>query len=667
MALIKNPLKVWHTTQRFLDSGYFDPQWYSQKYGIPASLAVWHWITFGLRKGYDPSEKFSTSAYLQAYPDVKISGSNPLRHFLTDGQHEGRSPKPALTLNYSKWIEKHGVLADEERQDLLEQLEDSQTLPTFSIVVPVYNPRKQDLYACLQSVVEQSYPHWELCIVDDASTRSDVRALLEQFQQNEKHIHLKCLTLNQGICGATNEAIAMAQGDYLLFLDHDDVLAPDALLWFAEALQHHPGAILLYSDEDQISSEGQRYHPFFKPDWSPERLRRQNYINHATVCKRETALRHQGIREGFEGSQDYDFLLRVTETLRPDQIVHIPRICYSWRISQGIQNSFSQRRQFQCKENACRAVQEQLQRLHVSGTARIQHPDYLRVRYHLLEPPLVSLIIPTRDHLDLLSPCLEGLLQCTNYSPFEVIVVDNGSVEPETLSYLETVPSKHPEVRVIRDDGPFNFSRLNNKAVQQSKGSVLGLLNNDLQFIHNDWLEELVSLAVQPEIGAVGPKLLYPNDTIQHIGLVLGVGRLGVAGHSYRFQPANYYGRVGASNLIAHEVIGVTGACLMVKKPAWEEVGGLDENNLAVAFNDVDFCLKLHEAGYRNIVTPHSVAYHLESASRGPEVGERALLFAQEVEYMKQRWKHLLQCDPYYNVNLSLINEQHEISEAPRQ
>jgi len=658
------PMHVLKVVEQFLQSGYVDPRWYSQQYKIPSSLAVWHWITLGVRKRYDPSEKFSTSAYLQAYSDVRISGANPLRHFLKEGQQEGRSPKPSPTWDYSEWILEYGALKQTEREQLLYKLKQSEVQPRFSIIVPVYNPRKRDLKECLQSVIQQSYPNWELCIVDDASKEIGVRAQIKEFETNKLNIQFKVHKENQGICKTTNDAIAMATGDYIVFLDHDDVLTTDALLWFAEALYEHPNAILLYSDEDQISSKGERFNPFFKPDWSPERLRRQNYINHATVCKRKTVLFHQGVRENFEGSQDHDFLLRVTETLRAEQIVHIPRVCYSWRIQQNSQSSFSQQRQRECQEKAANAVQEHLQRMGLEGTVQIEYPGFLKVYYSLEEQPLVSLIIPTRDRLDLLKDCVDGVINNTTYQPIEVIIIDNGSVENATLQYLQKLKDEHENFLVIRDEGPFNFSRLNNKAVKLARGDVIGLLNNDLKFVEDSWLEELVMLAAQPGVGAVGPKLLYEDSRIQHVGLVLGVG--GVAGHSYRKRPADYLGGIGSPNSVVHEVIGVTGACMIVKKATWDQVRGLDEKNLAIAFNDVDFCLKLHEAGYRNLISPRTKVYHLESASRGPEIGVRKKAFAEELQFMKTKWKHILQADPFYNINLSIVNEQHEISDSPR-
>ena len=424
---------------------------------------------------------------------------------------------------------------------------------------------------------------------------------------------------------------------------------------------------MIYSDEDKIDDAGRRFDPYFKPDFDHDLLLAQNFVSHLGAYRRDLLLRLGGMREGFEGSQDHDLVLRAAAAIAPAQIRHIPHVLYHWR--QGSTTAtFSEAALEDCIRASERAVAEHLAVTGVTATVvrAPLAPIYLHVHRPLPQPtPLVSIIIPVRDRSDLLRACLTGLLNRTNYDNMEIIVVDNGSESPETLQYFLEV-SADPRVRILPCPGPFNFSRLNNRAAEVAHGSIFVLLNNDIEVIKSDWLRELVCLAVRPGIGAVGAKLLYANDTIQHAGVVIGAGLPDrVAGHIYIGASRRDPGAFGALAVVRSSS-AVTAACLAVSRAAYCAVSGLDED-LAVAFNDIDFCLRLRKAGYRNLWTPAVELIHLESASRGSDQdGDKAARFAQEVTTMRLRWKRDLDEDPYWNPNLSLADLHRRLAFPPR-
>jgi GT2 family glycosyltransferase len=423
---------------------------------------------------------------------------------------------------------------------------------------------------------------------------------------------------------------------------------------------------LIYSDEDKLSEDGHYYDPYFKPDWNPDLFLSQNYLNHFSVYRKAAVLAVGGFREGFEGSQDYDLALRVTGRATADQIRHIPRILYHWRAIATSTASCGTAKPYTV-EAARRALAEHLVRTGHPDAVALPAPGCIgmwRIRYGLPEtPPRVSIIIPTRNGYALLHTCVESLLNLTSYPDYELLIVDNGSDDPETLDYLASLEQRE-NIRVIRDDRPFNYAALNNLAARQASGTVLALLNNDTEVIQGDWLREMVSHALRPEIGAVGARLWYPDDRLQHGGCILGVG--GVANHAFLGLPRSQVGYFGRSALIQN-YSAVTAACLVIRKEVYDAVQGLDETHLAVAFNDVDFCLRVREAGYRNLWTPYAELYHHESASRGQDMtGEKRARFVREVEYMMQRWGDILEHDPAYNPNLSLEDAQFRIARHPR-
>jgi GT2 family glycosyltransferase len=539
--------------------------------------------------------------------------------------------------------------------------------PLISVLMPVYNPDPGHLAAAIDSVLGQIYPHWELCIADDASTDPAVQRLLASYAGRDPRIRLVTRPVNGHISVASNSALELVTGDFTALLDHDDLLPVHALYRVAAELELHGQTDLIYSDEDKIDGDGRRHEPHFKSDWNPELFLGQNMISHLGVYRTELMRRAGGFRLGFEGSQDWDLALRVAELSHPARIRHIPHILYHWRVYRA-SGSFSTDHGAKAAEAGRRAVAEHLERIGqgaaVGTTVVPGIAGYNRVRRALPDPaPRVSLIVPTRDRVELLRNCIDGLLNRTDYPDLEILIIDNASVEPETLAFFDSL-STEPRVRILRQDGPFNFSALNNYAVTQATGSLIGFINNDIEVIEPGWLSEMVSHAVRPGVGAVGAKLLYADGKIQHAGVILGV--LGVAGHTHKGFNRHDYGYFSRLQL-CQNLSCVTAACMVMPKALFERIGGFDARNLAIAFNDVDLCIRIRQEGYQVIWTPYAELYHLESASRGSDLTpENRDRFAAEVQYMRERWGDVLRSDPYYNPNLSLEATDFSLAGTPR-
>lgn len=555
--------------------------------------------------------------------------------------------------NYLQWLSRQDCLS---KKDAIDQMCQWSQKPLISILVPVFNPDPSYLKKCLDSVLGQFYVLWQLCIADDASTDSAVKKILNEYALNDSRISVVHRQRNGHICAASNSALTLANGEFLALLDHDDCLTPDALFQVVKALQFYPDAGLLYSDEDKLNELEERFEPHFKPNWNPELLLAQNYISHLSVFRTELVREVGGFRVGFEGSQDHDLVLRVCRRLQAKQIVHIPRVLYHWRASAGSTALSSNQKSYSSKAGLA-AVQDHFQSIESQAKVYEGHlSNTYRITWPLPSPmPMVSLLVPTRDKLHLLQPCVDAILKLTIYSNFELLILDNQSSCSQTLAYMKQVAERDHRVRVLRWDSLFNYSAINNFGVANAHGSIIGLINNDVEPINADWLEQMVRQVCRTEIGCVGAKLYYPNDTIQHAGVVLGIG--GVAGHGHKYfsrNAAGYFSRLQ----LAHNVSAVTGACLVVRKNVYEELGGLDEENLKVSFNDVDFCLKVREAGYRNLFTPYAELYHHESMSRGPnDTSSKRALANAEAAFMRKKWGNLLDTDPYYNPNLTLVHE----------
>jgi GT2 family glycosyltransferase len=533
-------------------------------------------------------------------------------------------------------------------------------MPLISFVMPTWNGDTRLLNQAIDSVRAQSYERWELLVTDDAS-ESDALPLLRHRHSGDPRIKWLKAGARLGIALNTNRGIDAAQGDYIAFLDHDDELSPDAAFHIALSLQQRRYG-LLYSDEDRIeeNESGRCVHhtPFFKPGFDPDLLLAHNYICHLAVLRRDVIAAVGGLRAGFEGAQDHDLLLRATAHLAPDDILHLPRVLYHWRVTQG---SFSRAPAAAetIQGNIVAAVEQQLRRL--NRAARVEaHSDPLgsprpfatRVCWRLpAVAPLVSIIIATRDRLDLLRPCVTSVLDSLAVYPgaCEILLVDNDSSEPETPAYFDSL-STVPQVRVLRFRGPFNWSGINNAAAREALGEVLIFLNNDTVVLTRDWLSELVANALRDDVGAVGARLLYSDGTIQHAGVVLGVE--GVAGHECVGETPSAGGYFGRSHLL-RSAAAVTGACLATRRILFQELdGGFDDLNLKVAFNDVDYCMRVRASGRRVVYNPFAVLYHLESKSRGREQTEaQQARHRREAAFFRERWSGHEVLDPYYNLH----------------
>ncbi|GAB4356798.1 MAG: hypothetical protein Kow0060_09750 [Methylohalobius crimeensis] len=565
--------------------------------------------------------------------------------------------------DYQAWFNRYGRLSETDREHIREHLKHLGHRPRISVLMPVYNPEEKWLRAAIDSVLAQLYPDWELCIADDASTAPHVRKVLEESRNRDSRIKVIYRGENGHIVAASNSALALASGEFVALMDHDDELAEHALYMVAVTANRHPDVGLIYSDEDKIDEQGRHFDPYFKPDWNPLLLFGQNYFNHLTAYRMDLMRRAGGFRLGLEGSQDWDLALRVSDLIQPKQIRHVPYVLYHWRAVSGSTARAPEEKDYASRA-AIQAVSEHVERCGRKAKLEILPGGHCRIRFLLQDkPPAVSLIIPTRDGYNLLHQCVETLVQKTDYPDYEVIIVDNRSQDAQTLAYLEKLACR-PQFTVLHYDAPFNFSAINNFAARHAQGEVLGFLNNDLEVLTPDWLYEMVSHAINPETGAVGAMLYYPDNHIQHAGVILGIG--GVAGHAYQGFPRGYSGQMGRARL-AQNLSAITAACLLVRRGVFEEVGGFDEKDLAVAFNDVDLCLKIQSHGYRNVWTPVAELNHHESATRGYEdTPEKQARFKREIQVMKQRWGALLHRDPVYNPNLSLSHCDFSIADAPR-
>ena len=571
----------------------------------------------------------------------------------------------AAQITYQNWVARFDAPTRSDAVALRQRHRAMRRQPVISVLLPVYNPELQILEAAIASIERQLYEHWELCIADDASTDPETRPFLEGIAAREPRIKLILREQNGHISACSNSALGLATGEWCSLLDQDDLFAEHALAFVALEIADHPDAGLIYSDEDKIDLASHRSNPFFKPDWNPELFLGQNFINHLGVYRTELLREIGGFREGLEGSQDYDLALRCVERLEPPQVRHIPRILYHWRAVAGSLAAVVDAKPY-AKEAARRAIGDHLRRVGILARVEAcpENPESHRVVYELADaPPLVSIIIPMRDRVDLTERCVASIRERTDYPSIEFVVVDNGSAERATLEFLRTI-QEEAGVQVLRDDAPFNFSRLINRGAAAAKGSVLALLNNDIEADEREWLREMVSHAVRTGVGAVGARLWYPNGTLQHGGVIIGLG--GVASHAFPRIPHGHAGYFNRAYL-QQNCSAVTGACMLVRKGIFQEFGGFDEVNLGISFNDIDFCLRLRATGLQNVWTPYANLIHHESASRGHQrTSEEQSQFVREATYMQRKWGIELLHDPFYNPNLSLNLPGFELAAPPR-
>ena len=522
--------------------------------------------------------------------------------------------------------------------------------PLFSIVMPTYNSDPHFLASAIESVLGQTFNSWELLIIDDGSTSANVKDLLKSSITQDSRVSVQFLPSNQGIARATQIGIDRAAGDFVGFLDHDDLLWPDALRSITTAVTSRPEVDIVYTDEDKIDVNGKHFHPFFKPDWSPHLHLTWNYTCHFTVYRRSLVVLVGGMSPTLSGSQDYDLMLRASEHAR--QIIHVPEILYSWRATPG-STALSANAKPYAHTAAQAGLSGALVRRGIAGdVTQGMAEGRWRVRRALPVPPSVTIIVPTITARHI-SRCMYSLLALTDYPNYRVCIVEN-SGSADVLAACDRFSNSDPRVSVMRvSPRPFNYSALNNEAVASVNGEYICFLNDDTEIIDSEWLHAMMEIAVSPEVGIVGAQLLYPDKTVQHAGIILGVG--GVAGHAFKHFPMDHEGANGL-RLMVRDVSAVTFACALVKRQAFTRVGGFDALNVPVSFSDVDFCLRVKDVGYEIVYTPHSTLIHHESASRGSKghsIGEA---------YMREKWGKDLTRDPFYNINLSLESEDYSIA-----
>ena len=608
---------------------------------------------------WNPSKHEETVPATREMLKQQANKSGQSYHTVLERKYSALFANPMRTHNYSMWIEKVEVLDTPTENDVI-SIDSKSERPRISVIMPTYNSDVELLNAAIQSVTTQSYSNWQLCISDDGSSSQSTISAIQACMEKDQRISVVFRQESSGIAKNTNSALQLAKGDYCVFLDHDDLLAKHALFEVAKVVTDNPTLKLVYSDEDKIDSTGDRVDPHFKPDWNPDLLLSQNYICHLVALSREVIQRVGGCRIGFEGAQDHDLLLRVMEVVEPDEVHHIHKILYHWRMAEGSTATVASAKSYST-DSGIAAIEDHLNRIGSNAAvAAGKYSNTYRVRWPLpKKEPKVSIVIPTRDRLDILSQCIGSVLQLTNYSDYEIIIIDNESTEPSTFDYFEQLKALD-NIRVLQYGGEFNYSAINNYAVEEATGSVITLMNNDIEVIEKNWLREMVGHALRPEIGCVGAKLLYKNNMIQHAGVILGIG--GVAGHGHKYfdvESAGYFSRLH----LTQNMSAVTAACLTIEKRLYQQVGGLNEGDLKIAFNDVDFCLRIGRLGLRNIWTPYALLYHHESVSRGHEnTQEKQLRFKQEALYMREQWGEILESDPAYNRNLTLVREDFSLA-----
>lgn len=547
---------------------------------------------------------------------------------------------------YEAWLARHKV----DKRTLRRQKHAAfAQKPLISIVIPLYCTPLPYLKELLESVRRQSYENWQLCLAD-GSPDDKAKEFIEKHYGREKRIVYRKLEENGGISVNTNEAVALAAGEYLMLCDHDDTLEPDALYEIVKAI-NDTGADVLYTDEDKVSMDGRHYFdPNFKPDFNLFRLRENNYICHIFVVKKSLTDETGLLRSEFDGAQDFDFILRCCE--KAQKITHIPKVLYHWRCHMDSTAADPSSKAY-AYEAGRKAVREHYQRLGIDAKVEMtERPGWYRSHVKVQGNPLISVIIPNKDHTDDLELCLFSMTRKSTYRNYEILIVENNSEKEETFEYYRKLPDRYPKARVLTWEKEFNYSAINNFAAKEAKGEYLLFLNNDVEILTPDWMEEMLQNCQQENVAAVGAKLYYPDDTIQHAGVVLGLG--GIAGHIMcraSKEDPGYFGRM----ISVQEISAVTAACMMVKKSDFDAVGGLDET-FQVAFNDIDLCMKFRAAGKKIIFTPYAELYHYESKSRGLEdTPEKQFRFDKEVKRFQEKWAQQLEMgDPYYSPNLSV-------------
>ena len=604
-------------------------------------------VDFPLNKKYPVipgTEDKVTRLWIKAKKGFKYMAKNGISHTIQRAKIE----KLRNQASYLNWLARNEVL---DIEAMTQEIATFHYQPKISIAMPVYNVEEKWLRLCIDSILNQVYTNWELCMADDASTDPNVKKILTEYQQLDERIRVVFREQNGHISEATNSALAIATGEFVALLDNDDELAINAFYEVVKVLNENPELDLIYSDEDKIDMDGNRSDPAFKPDWSPDLLLGTNYISHLGVYRRSILEEIGGFRKGYEGSQDYDLVLRFTEKTTKERITHIPKVLYYWRML-PTSTAVDQGSKGYAFEAGLRAVQDALVRRGINGHATHGAANGLYdVYYDIESEKLVSIIIPTKNGYKDVQRCVSSIIEKTTYQNYEIIMADNGSTDPKMHELYAKFEQQLPGRFFVESiDIPFNFSTINNRAAKKAHGEYLLFLNNDTEVITENWLTLMVSFAQQERIGCVGAKLLYPSGIIQHAGVILGLG--GVAGHGHYGYPhgdLGYFGRLA----INVNYSAVTAACLLMKKADFDAVGGFEEA-FTVAFNDVDLCLKVQALGRDNVWLHEAELYHFESQTRGyDDKGKKKKRFEQEKVMMEEKWGPLIENDPFYNPNLT--------------
>lgn len=653
---------------------YFDGHRYLEQYPDLQGSGIdpyQHFINHGLDEGR-VGAFFDEEWYLTRHSDVRSAGVPGFAHYQQDGREEGRDSKffeikISIQKNFSSgekayktWVEEYDLPGTDS--DVYKSAIKRFTYqPLVSIVMPVYKVSVKYLAQAIDSLLNQSYTNIEICVADDCSADEGITDALKAYAKKDARFRYVFRENNGNISEATNSALKLATGEFIGLMDHDDLLHENAIFWVVEALNRNREIDLIYTDEDKVDASNARFSPHFKSDFNYELLLTQNMISHFAVYRASVLRNIGGFRLGYEGSQDYDMTLRFLDS-GARIVEHIPRVLYHWRAIEG-STALAVSEKSYTESASVRALRDHVERKmrKADVTTAPDLPQYFRVRFDVIGSPLVSIIIPTKDKVDLLEQCISSITAKSTYKNYEIIVIDNGSTERESFEYFKKIAAQG--VSVIHDTLPFNYSRINNLGFKQAKGEHICLMNNDIEIVTPDWLEEMLSYSQWDDTGCIGARLWYPDDTLQHGGVIIGLG--GVAGHSHKYLPKNQVGYFGRAAL-PQALSAVTAACLLVKASIYREVSGLDEG-LSVAFNDVDFCLRVREAGYRNIWTPYAEMYHHESASRGTEdTPEKQARFNGEVKFMKDRWGDAMKRDPFYSPNLTHDREDFSFARSPR-
>lgn len=561
-------------------------------------------------------------------------------------------------IDYNEWFANHCPTEEEIAEQRKRVFAYA---PKISILVPVYNTPAVFLKQMIQSVRKQTYSNWELCIANANPANPEVAEILRVASKKDERIKVVDVPENEGIAQNTNRALEIAAGEYIGLLDHDDLLAVNALYEVVNTLNADAGAEVIYTDEDKVTTDlEEHFKPHFKPDFNLDLLRSNNYICHFFVAKKELIERVGAFRKEFNGAQDYDLILRCTE--EAENIVHVPKILYHWRVHKESTSDNPMSKMY-AYDAGKKAIEEHLKRCDTSGeVSHTKDLGFYRVKYPVQGEPLVSILIPNKDQVDSLDKCLRSIEEKTDYHNYEIVIIENNSEKEETFRYYEKISSE--KIRVIRWEKEFNYSAINNFGVRHAKGDYILFLNNDVEIINSDWMREMLSHCQRKEVGIVGARLYYPDDTIQHGGIIVGIG--GVAGSVFVGLPKGYSGYMHKAALQL-DLSAVTAACMMMKRRVFEEVGGFEEK-LKVAFNDVDLCLKTREKGYLVVYNPYVELYHYESKTRGAEdTKEKVRRFQTEIEYMRSHWIDILKKgDPMYNTNLSLTKWDYSLKNNER-